>query len=111
MHVRDGPSQGDFRRRASPAGSPAPADNLAVVIEAFQRFDLRRVQLRRAVPGYPGQLIESDESGAGYKLIMIEGRPWSDAPEQLVQLREKINNYAMFVLDEGLLRAYPEWRR
>lgn len=25
-----------------------------------------------------------------------------------MQLREKINNYAMFVLVEGLLRAYPE---
>jgi hypothetical protein len=24
------------------------------------------------------------------------------------QLREKINNYTMFILDEGLLRAYPE---
>lgn len=43
-----------------------------------------------------------------YKLIMVEDRPWSGAPEQLEQLREKINNYAMFVLDEGLLRSYPE---
>lgn len=53
-------------------------------------------------------LVTHDPSHDGYKLIMIEGRPWSHAPEQLVQLREKINNYAMFVLDEGLLRAYPE---
>jgi hypothetical protein len=53
-------------------------------------------------------LVTHDPSCDEYKLIMIEERPWSDAPEQLVQLSEKINNYAMFVLDEGLLRAYPE---
>ncbi|UKA76159.1 DUF6572 domain-containing protein [Arthrobacter sp. FW306-07-I] len=43
-----------------------------------------------------------------YKLIMVENRPWATAPGQLEQLKEKINNYAMFVLDEGLLRSYPE---
>jgi hypothetical protein len=53
-------------------------------------------------------LVTHDPSRDEYKLIMIEVRPWSDAPEQLAQLSEKINNYAMFVLDEGLLRAYPE---
>jgi hypothetical protein len=53
-------------------------------------------------------LVTHDPSRDEYKLIMIEERPWSEAPEQLEQLSEKINNYAMFVLDEGLLRAYPE---
>jgi hypothetical protein len=53
-------------------------------------------------------LVTHDPSSDEYRLIMIEERPWSDAPEQLGQLREKINNYAMFVLDEGLLHAYPE---
>jgi hypothetical protein len=53
-------------------------------------------------------LVTHDSSRDEYKLIMIEERPWSDAPEQLAQLSDKINNYAMFVLDEGLLRAYPE---
>jgi hypothetical protein len=53
-------------------------------------------------------LVTHDPSQDEYKLIMIEERPWSDAPEQLAQLSDKINNYAMFVLDEGLLRAYPE---
>lgn len=53
-------------------------------------------------------LVTHDPARDEYKLIMIEGRPWSDAPEQLEQLGEKINNYVMFVLDEGLLRAYPE---
>lgn len=53
-------------------------------------------------------LVTHDPSSDEYKLIMIEERAWSDAPEHLGQLSEKINNYAMFVLDEGLLRAYPE---
>ncbi|MDQ0664483.1 hypothetical protein QFZ35_002981 [Arthrobacter ulcerisalmonis] len=53
-------------------------------------------------------LVTHDPSRDEYKLVMVEGRPWSDAPEQLAQLSEKINNYAMFVLNEGLLRAYPE---
>ncbi|SKC06904.1 hypothetical protein SAMN05660473_03923 [Arthrobacter sp. 49Tsu3.1M3] len=53
-------------------------------------------------------LVTHDPSRNEYKLIMTEGRPWSHAPEQLTQLREKINNYAMFILDEGMLRAYPE---
>ncbi|MGI8648271.1 MAG: hypothetical protein DLM55_04390 [Acidimicrobiales bacterium] len=47
------------------------------------------------------------ESGE-YALIMIETRPWTDSPEQLFQLREKINNYAMFAMDEGMIRAYPQ---
>jgi hypothetical protein len=53
-------------------------------------------------------LVTHDPVHDEYKLIMVEDRPWSGAPEQLAQLREKLNNYAMFVLDEGLLRAYPE---
>ncbi|WP_324644866.1 DUF6572 domain-containing protein [Pseudarthrobacter sp. LT1] len=53
-------------------------------------------------------LVTYDSSSNEYKLIMVEERQWSEAPEQLAQLSEKINNYAMFVLDEGLLRAYPE---
>jgi hypothetical protein len=42
-----------------------------------------------------------------YVLIMIESRPWNQ-PEQLLQLREKVNNYVVFALDEGLVTAYPE---
>jgi hypothetical protein len=40
-------------------------------------------------------LVTHDPSRDEYKLIMIEERPWSDAPEQLAQLSDKINNYAM----------------
>lgn len=53
-------------------------------------------------------LVTHDPVHDEYKLIMVEDRPWEGAPEQLAQLREKINNYAIFVLDEGLLRSYPE---
>ena len=42
-------------------------------------------------------------------MIMIEGRSWTDEPAQLDQLRDKINNYAMYVLDEGLVRSFPQW--
>ncbi|WP_146843994.1 DUF6572 domain-containing protein [Cellulomonas composti] len=53
-------------------------------------------------------LVTYDAATGEYALIMIEERPWTDSPEQLAQLSEKINNYAMFALDEGLLRAYPQ---
>lgn len=39
-------------------------------------------------------LVTQDPSRNEYKLIMVEERPWSDSPEKLVQLREKIDNYA-----------------
>lgn len=31
-----------------------------------------------------------------------------DTPEQLSQLREKISTYAMFAIDEGMTRTYPQ---
>ncbi|SRR5216683_694158 len=52
-------------------------------------------------------LVTHNAESGEYALIMTETRTWSDSPEQLSQLREKINNYAMFVIDEGLTRAYP----
>ena len=53
-------------------------------------------------------LVTHDPTTGEYALIMVEERPWTDSPEQLAQLGEKINNYAMFALDEGMLRAYPQ---
>jgi hypothetical protein len=53
-------------------------------------------------------LVTHDPKTDEYALIMVETRPWENSAEQLAQLREKINNYAMFALDEGLIRAYPE---
>ena len=52
--------------------------------------------------------LVSENASGEYALIMIETRPWDDSAQQLQQLRQKINTYAMFVLDEGLIRTYPE---
>ena len=43
-----------------------------------------------------------------YALIMIEGGPWTDSSEQLAELSEKINNYAMLILDGRFARIYPQ---
>jgi hypothetical protein len=43
-----------------------------------------------------------------YLLVMVEDRPWDAVPDQSVQLRNKINTYAGFVLDGALQRQYPE---
>lgn len=53
-------------------------------------------------------LVTQNAATGEYALIMIQQQPWTDAAEQLAQLGEKINDYAMFALDEGLLRAYPQ---
>jgi Family of unknown function (DUF6572) len=53
-------------------------------------------------------LVTHDPSSDEYALIMTETRPWTDSAEQLTQLREKINTYAMFALDEGMTRSYPQ---
>jgi hypothetical protein len=43
-----------------------------------------------------------------YLLVMIETRPWGSDPGQADQLKAKINTYAQFALDGGLLRHHPE---
>ena len=43
-----------------------------------------------------------------YLLVMIETRPWGSDPHQGDQLKAKINTYAQFALDGGLLQHYPE---
>ena len=53
-------------------------------------------------------LVTHLPSTGEYALIMVEERPWTNSHVQLQQLRDKINTYAMFALDEGLLRAYPQ---
>jgi hypothetical protein len=42
------------------------------------------------------------------EVIMTETRPWTDTPEQLSQLRDKISNYAIFAVDERMTRTYPQ---
>lgn len=53
-------------------------------------------------------LVTHNSTSDEYTLIMIETRPWTDSTEQLAQLLEKINNYAVFALDGEMARAYPD---
>ena len=43
-----------------------------------------------------------------YLLVMVETRPWGTDPAQPDQLKAKINTYAQFALDGGLLSHYPQ---
>lgn len=43
-----------------------------------------------------------------YVLVMVETRPWGADPAQPDQLKAKINTYAQFALDGGLLSHYPQ---
>lgn len=42
-----------------------------------------------------------------FVLVLSHDEPWTDADDQLDRLRAKLNTYAAFALDEGLLSAYP----
>lgn len=52
-------------------------------------------------------LVAQDADGT-YLLVMIEERPWGSDPNQVTQLKGKINTYAHYVLDGSLARKYPE---
>ncbi|MCS7009217.1 MAG: hypothetical protein NZL93_04690 [Chthoniobacterales bacterium] len=41
-------------------------------------------------------------------LVMYENRPWNDHPEQLLQLQEKFNAYASFILDGEFHETFPQ---
>jgi len=51
-------------------------------------------------------LVAQDASGK-ILLVMIESRPWGETSGMSSELREKINTYATFILDGGLVRQYP----
>ena len=51
-------------------------------------------------------MVAQDMTGE-YLLIMVEDRPWTGGAEQVQQLREKINTYALFALDGGMVSRYP----
>ncbi len=40
-----------------------------------------------------------------FALIISHDRPWTDSTDELERLREKINNYAAFALEEGLVTS------
>lgn len=52
-------------------------------------------------------VVAQDAEGQ-YVIAMVEDRPWGTDPGQPMQLREKINTYAGFILDGSLVRHYPE---
>lgn len=51
-------------------------------------------------------MVAQDAAG-DYVLIMVEDRPWTCSAEQVQQLRDKINTYALFALDGGMVSRYP----
>jgi hypothetical protein len=52
--------------------------------------------------------VVAQDADGEYMVVMVETRPWGDDPNQLEQLKAKINSYAQFILDGSLISAYPE---
>ena len=52
--------------------------------------------------------VVAQDANGEYMVVMVETRPWGSDPNQLEQLKAKINAYASFILDGGLLSTYPE---
>lgn len=55
--------------------------------------------------------LVAQDDGGDFLVIMVETRPWGSDARQPLQLREKINAYAAFILDGGLVRHYPDAAR
>jgi hypothetical protein len=51
--------------------------------------------------------IVAQDAAGEFLVIMVETRPWGSDPKQAVQLRNKINAYAGYILDGTLARHYP----
>jgi len=54
-------------------------------------------------------LITPDAESGEVVLVVLEDRGWSDAPERLKQLEDKLNAYFVYVLDGFLVRQYPRY--
>jgi hypothetical protein len=54
-------------------------------------------------------LVAQDASGT-VLLVMVESRAWGETSGMPSELKEKINTYATFILDGGLVRQYPAAR-
>jgi hypothetical protein len=52
------------------------------------------------------ELITETQDGE-FVLVLSHDEPWTDADDELSRLRGKLNTYAAFALDEGLVSAYP----
>ncbi|MGH3937266.1 MAG: DUF6572 domain-containing protein [Pseudonocardiaceae bacterium] len=55
--------------------------------------------------------VVAQDADGEYVIAMVEDRPWDTDPGQPMQLREKINAYAGFILDGSLVSQYPETTR
>jgi hypothetical protein len=51
-------------------------------------------------------LIAEDSDGNAL-LVIVQQDPWTDLPTQAEQLKAKINTYAQFALDGGLVGNHP----
>ncbi|MFQ5697902.1 MAG: DUF6572 domain-containing protein [Myxococcota bacterium] len=54
-------------------------------------------------------LITPEAESGEVVLVVLEDREWSDAPERLKQLEDKLNAYFVYVLDGFLVRQYPRY--
>lgn len=52
-------------------------------------------------------LVAQDADGV-YLVVMVETRPWGSDPDQPMQLREKINSAAGYVLNGQLVEQFPD---
>ena len=51
-------------------------------------------------------LVTETQDGE-FVLVLSHDEPWTDADDELSRLLAKLNAYAAFALDEGLVSAYP----
>ncbi|SDR87306.1 DUF6572 domain-containing protein [Microlunatus soli] len=57
----------------------------------------------------PGMVdLVGEEQTGEISLIISHDKAWTDEPVELERLATKINNYASFALDGGLLNQFPE---
>lgn len=55
-------------------------------------------------------LIGRDPESGEVVLVVIERRPWGSDPAQLHQFDEKLNRYMGYVLDNFLVKEYPQYQ-
>lgn len=53
-------------------------------------------------------LVTEDAQHEEIALILVETRRWEGSPEQLAQLKTKLNNYISFALEGEMLERFPE---
>ena len=51
-----------------------------------------------------------DGSRSTLVLVMYETRPWNGGDAQLLQLQNKLNAYASFIIDGEMIESFPQYR-